>query len=148
MSRTLWIAALALVGCKGIEGPWEGTCGTTIGDLYILTGDMGEAGAAPGWTGEVTLYRPTEAILEFPDGGRPDVSADMVVCESKEGCTIDNDSLDRNMAILTVYDVNDLALVTGTGELKGKTSLTGQCQTNFPGLGDFAMERTNKGPGD
>ncbi len=143
----LALCAVALGGCRGFQGPWEGGCdmAASIGLITIVTGAMGEVDkGSPDVTGEHALYTATEIEVTFPAGDQPDVTFDFIRCLDDGGCTWDGDPYDRGDGLLVVYDVNHSPLIIGAGPLRGK-AIEGRCTSgNFAGEGAFTFARTSR----
>lgn len=136
----------ALAGCKGIEGPWTGTCETSIGDLVILTRDLAPSPVPENLTGPLEVYT-AAAEATFPAGDVFPVDLTFAHCIEESTCSDGfDDWADGEVAVFMV-DVSGTDLITGFGPLKGNKSIEGTCDTGF-GSGAFVFERTNKGLGE
>lgn len=141
MKRGLVLALL--MGCKGLESAWEGTCETPIGDLAILTRELAPKPVPEGLTGELEVYA-TSAEVTFPAGDVFPVDLTFASCVGDGACSDGIDDWAGGTVAVFMVDVSGTDLVTAFGALKGSRSVEGTCETGF-GSGAFAFERTGKG---
>ncbi len=141
-----WLVAALLGGCKGIEGPWQGTCETSIGDLVILTRDLAPTPVPEGLTGELEVYQ-AGAEATFPAGDVFPLDLTFAHCLEEASCSDGFDDWVGGEVAVFMIDVSDTDLITGFGALKGNKSIEGTCETGF-GSGAFVFERTRKGLGE